>query len=90
MSLLTEDEARQKWCPFARVVPSDASGKVWDGAPAGWNRKGLLANPQPARCLASECTAWRWRDKAGLSPSGEPNYYPGEWKGFCGLAGRPE
>jgi hypothetical protein len=39
-------------------------------------------------CLASHCMAWRWIPKAGVGPDG-PNYYGGNWQGYCGLAGKP-
>jgi hypothetical protein len=50
----TEEQARTKWCPHVRV--SDGS----------WNRKWSLntdgKGQERARCIASECMAWRWFD----------------------------
>ena len=71
---MTEDEAKQKWCPHARLRTSWSSpyGGV---ALAGTNRweKGN------AKCIASGCMAWRWEDIAKRKPI----------DGYCGLAGKP-
>jgi hypothetical protein len=72
---MTEDEAKTKWCPHARVL---------DGSPpggAGVNRKGPEAG---VYCIASGCMAWRW----SYSPeTAEGNDV--EPEGYCGLAGKP-
>ena len=47
---MTEDEAKDKWCPFARV--SETGGRS-----VAINRD---AEPWPT-CVASKCMAWRWR-----------------------------
>ncbi len=52
--ILTEEEARKKWCPMARV--NDDSDK-------GYNRivdsvDGLVI-PKVARCIASDCAMWQ-------------------------------
>lgn len=74
--IYTEDEAKTKWCPEARVaVPlqdkSLTSAREFFAAVAA-NRVGLSdqvvmtdgddakMNPKSARCLASECCMWRW------------------------------
>ena len=60
----TEEQAREKWCPFVRFDDTAC------------NRHGVQAhriietgeqiaghddnNPAYARCIASECMAWRW------------------------------
>lgn len=63
---LTEEEAKTKWCPFARVVGVFAAGN--EPAVPGHNRtvfssKGSAVeqkSPAPASCIASGCMAWRW------------------------------
>ena len=74
---MTEQEARQKWCPFARVV-DDLSGA---GAAA------RLQN-NTVKCVASDCMAWRWASGEGIETLGGSR---GESKeaGYCGLAGKP-
>jgi hypothetical protein len=52
--MMTEADAKQRWCPFARSPISDD-----DGA-AAVNRK-LRGDPDlGCLCLASGCMAWRW------------------------------
>lgn len=57
MNVMTEEDARGKWCPFARCgSPSDP----------GWshNRDCATSTSEPSKgaaCLASGCMAWRWR-----------------------------
>lgn len=73
---MTEDEAKTKWCPFARV------GVENDPTAASYNRlqEDVDGRREPFQtlCIASRCMAFRWlpiRDgKAG---------------GYCGLAGQP-
>lgn len=80
--MLTEAEAREKWCPFVRVAAAGVSNL--------WNRPKALARsvdslePKMSMCLASSCMAWRF------VPEGV-NGRPGavRERGFCGLAGGP-
>lgn len=55
----TEEEARKSWCPYANVyVPHQQIGSSGN---RGLNdiRQGY------ARCIASECMAWRWCYRPG-------------------------
>ena len=102
--ILTEQEAKERWCPFVRYTSIRGQGiNRWvDDA----DRQ---VNPEPARCIASQCMAWRWGQ-----PSTETKWFAkppetDEWRfasgennganytrarpnrrGFCGLAWRPE
>ena len=85
---MTEDEARQKWCPFARVAMISSSDiecppcnrLAIDGV------SGLEKNPAGARCIASDCMAWRqYADIPADSPYYDPELGLG---GHCGLAGK--
>lgn len=58
----TEDEARKKWCPFARVVECDLEGEVLEPIAVG-NRSTVNTAHPKARCMASACMAWRWSDE---------------------------
>jgi hypothetical protein len=58
---MTENEAREKWCPFARVSAYDHSPNKDSGG-----------NIRPgAYCIASRCMAWRW-DLDTDPPTAEP------------------
>jgi hypothetical protein len=48
--MLTAEEAKTKWCPFARL------GSYQSG---GVNRSGLSPSDWP-HCIAEDCMAWRW------------------------------
>ena len=70
--IVTEDEARKKWCPFARQMSLVEDEVV--GRSSSWNRtSGIQQNP---KCIASECMAWTWWGIGGGS----------DRVGWCGLA----
>ena len=73
----TEEEAKTKWCPFARLT---------DGAVRGgtYNRTGPAAD---LNCIASACMAWRWIEPAKDQNRWQPVVLPKY--GYCGLAGTP-
>jgi len=54
---MTEDEAKEKWCPHVRL-----RGSVDNGQDRGnWNKRGDIsmdAFPQRACCIASDCALW--------------------------------
>lgn len=93
---MTEDDAKQKWCPFAaaravqQILPS---GEVYV---ARFSEEGKITTS----CIASACMAWRithqWLDNAQQEPSwisyAPYAFEPGEGQerddGHCGLAGK--
>jgi hypothetical protein len=50
--MLTEEEARKKWCPNVRL----------NGGGAPFNRFNDGDDPPGALCMASACMSWRWWD----------------------------
>lgn len=96
--LLTEDEAKTKWCPFVRASIYEAADNDVSG-----NRAGPLR--ESGGCIASACMAWRWGE-----PGFQTEFEYGEAnrrgeraitgsrqvpldrprRGYCGLGGRPE
>jgi hypothetical protein len=57
---VTEDEARGKWCPFARRASTRSDYDSVVRAMASINRIGEDGRPDPeCRCVASDCMAWR-------------------------------
>lgn len=90
--LLTEEDARTRWCPFARLSMSE---DAVEGNHASNRFEAGTMGHRRTRCLASECMAWRWAEVAGTgtpvldeeAPARvrfEPNP---DRKGRCGLAG---
>ena len=74
MSLLTEEEAKKRWCPFVRYTSVRGVGIN------RWTDEGDdNFNPNATRCLASKCMAWR----------DVPDPYERDKRGYCGLAGKP-
>lgn len=88
---MTEDEARQKWCPFSRIADPNAM----TGGNRRYRQQGGGAAPakhafnQATRCIASECMAWRWKlvvkEHHPMQLIIEPDEYS-ETDGYCGLA----
>lgn len=90
----TEEEAKEKWCPFARNLST--------GISVSFNRyinnKGVLYAPATeAPCIASGCMVWRWTRTPSEASAyeqacrleGRPPFPPDtEAKGYCGLAGK--
>lgn len=78
---MTEDEAKEKWCPFSRtmgmkgevIMPAANRVFIYDG-----DNKLQFPHPEMCACIASKCMAWRWD---GPQDFNRP--------GHCGLAGRP-
>lgn len=87
MTLVTEEQAKEMWCPAVRA------GDEGIADDAGQNRESSLENPPYARCIASKCMWWRWQlEPVNPDPMatviGGPNPTKYE-RGFCGMAGKP-
>jgi hypothetical protein len=71
--ILTEEEAKTKWCPFVRLISA-----VPESAPL--DNRGAFVTDSAPRCIGSACMAWRvheeWRADTLKTTV----------KGFCGLA----
>lgn len=80
----TEEEAKTKWCPFARTATFETQSAVSESA-ATFNRpwSGSIAQ-EDCSCIASECMAWRWDGVRGDDDNNDPVV------GHCGLAGEPK
>lgn len=62
---MTEDEARTKWCPFARAAEPQRFGDNGPMAPVAAVNRGSDALRDPSwspnvLCIASACMAWRF------------------------------
>jgi hypothetical protein len=88
---MTEDEAKERWCPFSRLGSSSSPGF------GGMNRDVNEENGDSlrhTRCLASACAVWRETEAADfvtLKAINREGYErsPVPAKGYCGLAGSP-
>jgi hypothetical protein len=82
---MTEEEAKQCWCPFVRYKSAQGEGinrwiEDYDEAIV----------PLPARCCASRCMAWRWHIDEHYDPQSGNTTYEQSDSGYCGLAGAPQ
>lgn len=75
--MMTEKEAREKWCAFARVIAANSDGPYFTAVPGVYahNRvqeqghKNEEATWNAAHeCVGRKCMSWRWFD--GLSDDG--------------------
>ena len=86
--MMTEEQAREKWCPFARTATAAGGGsfnRLYD-------KKDAAPNPTVCRCIASSCMAWRLGEKPhwGGDTLGRTPKESGAVtvrRGYCGLAG---
>ena len=87
--LVTEEEAKERWCPFARAYETVLLGDEETWRPATLNRT-RSGRPDPdCSCIASQCMAWRWGpDDAALNERMHGRDAQPEL-GYCGLAGKP-
>ena len=73
------------------LLTEDQAAQTWCpmSAPSQAVRPG---EPNPARCVAKHCAAWRWADP-GMDNPRQPDSYIADGlqaqRGYCGLAGRP-
>lgn len=80
--MLTEEEAKTKWCPHAVASHTDPFG--------GFRRDDAADDYKTHPCIASKCMSWRWEARFGTDPDNPENcaVLPST-HGYCGLAGRP-
>lgn len=80
---MTEDEAKTKWCPFARTV-TVTDGEVVPGTSGNRHHyeSDIVSYDHPNNCIASECMAWRWDAGENVSNPNPKNTD----QGYCGLA----
>lgn len=75
---MTEDEAKDKWCPFVRIAVQMGNGGATANRGAGDGTGGPYDLREDNRCLGSGCMAWQWAWREFARPSKD--------QGFCGLA----
>lgn len=80
--MLTEQEARKKWCPYVRhegAVGPFNRGTFFGPLNEHQHNNGTLCN-----CIASDCMSWRWIEPAErLGPTRvHPDVLRDYWKGW--------
>lgn len=76
---MTVEEAKAKWCPFARV----ASGINRVSNPHDHMEKQAVSG---CMCIADGCMAWRWNIEERAEVGGYASVSPSATHGYCGLA----
>lgn len=74
---MTEDEAKTKWCPLARVAGQPVAGNRYP-FDTDYSEKHAFAT-----CIGSDCMAWRWYARW-------PDDDKKAWTGYCGAFGEPK
>lgn len=84
MTLYTEAEAAERWCPLARykfASTSDNPSCNREGGPSGGTNPWLISG---TRCIGSKCMAWRPVDVVQIGDLGLIA------RGYCGAFGKVE
>lgn len=99
---MIEEEAKSKWCPFARWKFSTLSGSPAsnrEGGPADDGSADNVWLHKGTRCLGSACMAWRGSETAAFVRRAETEFRRSgrtlkpagdDIDGYCGLAGAPQ
>jgi hypothetical protein len=98
--IVTETEAKEKWCPFARVgihAANRSYDDVDEELPSAWFRPtepSNEGNPNEAHCIGSRCMMWRWvpsdpkelPHRYSFNEAGKPERIENDpTRGYCGL-----
>lgn len=95
-NFLTEEEAKSKWCVHSRTLFYAADATPHGGislTSTSFNKKYHEKKVQYSKCIGSECMSWRWSitgyTSFGMNQTSTSEIPKEEWKGYCGLAGKP-
>ena len=80
----TEEQAKQCWCPFARVL-EETNASMIEGYFPVCNRTHNGKASARALCIASKCMLWVWGEQ-GHDAGDFPNTDEHPSTGHCGLA----
>lgn len=80
--LITEEEAKTKWCPHRRSIEFNYHVSSTP-----------VATNATATCIASDCMAWRRHETRQFKSRADMEFHRSGKRlsppGFCGLAGAP-
>lgn len=87
--ILTEEEAKTKWCPETRIHEVRGAG-VYVNKPITDENPHGHANAASVLCIGSACMAWREvrEMQMGDNPNGDDDKTV-VIGGYCGKAGKP-
>jgi hypothetical protein len=102
--ILTEEQAKTKWCPHVRQAVEHEEGLRVADRELTMTNVDHTPNTITANCIGSACMQWRWAQKR--NPDFVPKNYmvatlpthPADHvspfiedtsRGYCGLAGKP-
>lgn len=77
--MMTEDQARNRWCPFVRITLETEHWKAMNNREQPLTGNGIRTN-----CIASNCMAWQW--ERTLVGGNDKDGFEYENGGYCGLA----
>lgn len=87
---MTEQEAKEKWCPMVRVImtPQDPT---WQNQAMTNRMEFVKQGLEETRCIASNCMMWKRFPECPVCKSAAEVEKHGcnNESGFCGLAGKP-
>lgn len=94
--MYTEEEAKTKWCPFARQLVSIETDDPLRKGPQFATSANRYQNNDMAACISSACMAWcaihQWRyhsNEPWLTGDDGGGAVEERTVGFCGLIGKP-
>lgn len=71
---MTEEEAKEKWCPMAQISYQFYAG---------------IGRSEFQQCSGSNCMMWRWNTAGFKYCDGDRVDVPSKTDGYCGLGGKP-
>jgi len=86
---MTEEEAKTKWCPFARTVQTDGTASSMPRNRIG-NQDTMTTDADRLlgmQCIGSASMAWRWQE-AYPRQAEDTFANRSTTQGFCGLSGK--
>ena len=98
MEMLTERQASECWCPFAKRMPYGGADDAAEIAMAGINPDYSDEMAALFPCIGSRCMAWRGEESESFKRRAEAEFRKtgarlkptsDDLVGYCGMAGRP-
>lgn len=85
---MTEEEAKQKWCPMMRYIIDEEGDDVISNRCTNFKHE-YGAATDSTTCIASDCMMWRWNkeQKPSVMDIAQP-VMESTTSGYCGLGGK--